>query len=127
MKIISLVPHTTQLMRDGRVVLSVPPSGLVARVEVLEEEAEELDPNGTVIPVMRTRFGRVPGLPNAVPETFCIVSGLVLDYAQDRADLLEPARLVRSKGRVIGCQVFAWASRASRASNSVAGSDWLPA
>jgi hypothetical protein len=110
MRIISLVPHTTQLMRDGRVVLSIPPSGLVARVEVLEEEAEELDLNGTVIPVIRTRFGRVTGLPNAVPGTFYIVSGLVLDYASDRGDLLVPARLVRSRGRVIGCQVFARAS-----------------
>ena len=34
----------------------------------------------------------------------------MLDYAIDRADLLVPARLVRSGGRVIGCQAFARAS-----------------
>ena len=110
MRIVSLVPHTTRLMDMGKVVLSVPPSGLVARVEVLEAEAEELDLDGTVVPVIRTRFGRVTGLPDAEPGTFYIVSGLVLDYAIDRADLLVPARLVRSGGRVIGCQAFARAS-----------------
>ena len=110
MRIVSLVPHTTRLMDMGKVVLSVPPSGLVARVEVLEAEAEELDLDGTVVPVIRTRFGRVTGLPDAEPGTFYIVSGLVLDYAIDRADLLVPARFVRSGGRVIGCQAFARAS-----------------
>ncbi|WP_298335825.1 hypothetical protein [Ferrimicrobium sp.] len=110
MRIVSLVPHTTRLMNMGKVVLSVPPSGLVARVEVLEEKAEVLDLDGTVVPVMRTRFGRVTGVPDAEPGTFYIVSGLVLDYAGDRGDLLVPARLVRSGGRVIGCQAFARAS-----------------
>ena len=73
MRIVSLVPHTTRLMDMGKVMLSVPPSGLLGRVEVLEAKAEELDLDGTIVLVIRTRFGRVTGLPDAEPGTFYIV------------------------------------------------------
>jgi hypothetical protein len=107
MHIVSLLPHSTELIRDGRIVLRIPPSGVTARVEVVSEEVEELRCGGMVLPVIQTRYGQVTGLPEPRPGTFYLVSGLVLDYAKDRVDLLVPARVLRSKGRVLGCQAFA--------------------
>ncbi len=59
------------------------------------------------IPLIRTIWGHVEGLPDSQEDVFYIVSQLVKDRLPDRTDLLVPADIVRNeKGQIIGCKSF---------------------
>ena len=59
-KLVNLTPHEITIVgEDGEVKMRIPPSGKIARVEVLQENDGEI--NG--IPIVRTSFGAVEGLP----------------------------------------------------------------
>ena len=80
-----------------------PPSGMRIRVAQTRREIGMLDG----IPVNTSEFGQVEGLPEQRPDTWYIVSGLVLAAAPDRPDLLVPAPAVRDwRGQVVGCAGF---------------------
>ncbi len=102
-KIINLTPHTIKLYNEGgKLTLSVPPSGDVARCEVVRKKSGRLGE----IPLFTTVFGEVVGLPDELPEdAFCfVVSGLVRSALPHREDLWQPGELLRDgQGRVIGC------------------------
>ena len=99
---INLTPHTiNELTTD----LSIPPSGLVARLDHKTKQTAQLDG----IPVYSKQFGEVQNLPDPQPDTYCIVSGIMLDHAKamGRTDCLAPAELVRDEqGQVVGCKGF---------------------
>lgn len=65
------------------------------------------DGKGYKIPVFEVEFGKIVGLPDPVPDTFYIVSGIVLQAAKEngRTDCLAPAtghkECIREKGQVI--------------------------
>lgn len=105
-KIINCTPHAINL-NSGAVFA---PSGIVARVSVQLTKVEVINPtdcdcdecrNGGgcghwlshEIPVFKQVFGQVIDLPASMPDTFYIVSGLVLDAvkASGRKDCLAPA------------------------------------
>lgn len=96
--IVNLTPHA--IVVGSR---SFPPSGTVARVATVTEKIGDVEG----IPVFKTFFGKVEGLPPIEAGRFLIVSGLVASAASDRHDLLSPSGLVRDgEGKVIGCEGF---------------------
>jgi hypothetical protein len=99
---VNLTRHTINELVTN---LSIPPSGLVARLNHTTSQTTELDG----IPVYSKQFGEVQNLPDSEPNTYYIVSGIILDHAKTmgRTDCLAPAELVRNKdNQVIGCKGF---------------------
>lgn len=75
----------------------------MARVDTVDVPDGDIDG----IPVVRTQFGAVSGLPDSSPDVVFVVSLLVLNAATDRDDLVAPGALVRDDaGRPIGCRGF---------------------
>lgn len=99
--LINLTPHRLDIVdADGNVV-SVPPSGQVARVAQTREQRGTIDG----LAVTYSTFGQVEGLPEPQDGVIYVVSGLVLAAVPDRADVFAPGEAVRdSEGRVIGAR-----------------------
>lgn len=102
MNIINLTPHAiTVLGQNGEVILAIAPSGQVARVSQTREIVGSI--NG--IPVYRSKYGAVTGLPESVDGVALIVSALVRLASPGRADVYSPGELVRdASGQPIGCR-----------------------
>ena len=102
-KLINLCPHAINILDDaGKPVLTVQPSGELARVSQTEEVVAIPD-----LPCVVTRqtFGTVTGLPDATPGVFLIVSRLVAAACPERTDLVIPGPLVRdADGNPVGCR-----------------------
>jgi len=99
MRFVNLTPHVLHIRRTDGTVLTLPPSGSVARV------ATETMPMTIVdgILVSRTASGPVTDLPDPAPHTLYIASTLVAQAAQ-RPDVLAPGPLIRdADGRPVGC------------------------
>ena len=105
MRIINLTPHTITFFDGaGNAVLTVEPSGQVARCSVTREKIGEI--NG--IPVNKSRFGEVENLPDPQPDTIFVVSALVAQAIPDRPDIFIVDDTVRDEqGRIIGCRALA--------------------
>lgn len=100
--IFNLTPHAINLLTDPP--LTISPSGEVARCEVHREVVGCLEG----IPVNRTRFGQVEGLPAPRPGVAYIVSALVAQACPERTDVFVPDETVRDdQGRIIGCKALA--------------------
>lgn len=85
---------------------------LQVRLELLRIENilvnSELKINGTTIPINKTEFGEVEGLPLPQPYTYYVVSMLVAQAMKDRQDILIVDNTVRDeKGRITGAIAFA--------------------
>lgn len=104
MNLINLTPHTINFLdREGNDVCALGPSGDVARLSTATETIGDV--NG--IPVTRTVFGPVTGLPDPQDGVGYIVSSLVASRVPDRADVFIPADSVRdSQGRIVGCRAL---------------------
>lgn len=97
MKLVNLTPHPVRLCG-----LDIQPSGQVARVSTTEVVVDNIDVDGTNVPILSVEFGEVVGLPEPEDGTIFIVSALVAQAAR-RSDVMSPGRLVRDpEGRVIG-------------------------
>jgi len=102
MKLVNLTPHTI-VVGD----IAIEASGTVARREIEQKQVGEV--NG--IPIYRTVFGPVLGLPDLRPDTFFIVSSLVLaGVADHRTDVIAPdtgpSAIRDSSGRIQGITRF---------------------
>lgn len=103
-RIINLTPHTVTVLRENEGPIEYPPSGMVARCATKRRVIGSL--NG--IPINRTEFGEVYGLPEPAPGVYYIVSALVAQALPQRNDLLIPDDVVRDEaGRIVGCRAFA--------------------
>jgi len=90
MALINLTPHPIVVRTDG-VDITIPASGQIARVTSRQELTSHIDIYGIEIPVQRTTFGQVEGLPDFVPDTVYIVSSLVLGALKgSRPDVVAP-------------------------------------
>ena len=107
--IINCTPHDINLYRYGKCYMTIIPSGDIARVEqkdialgLIEEKLS--DGSVYVVPIYKTVYGAVTGLPEQKEGTYYIVSTLVAQVCKQRADLLTPKQYVRDKNnRIIGC------------------------
>lgn len=112
MKFINLTPHVLNVVDDtGNTILSVAPSGTVARVATQQTVVG----NVAGIDVVRTVFGDVDGLPSPQDDVVYIVSTLVLQALKAngiiRDDVVapdtSPASVVRDAGgNIIGVRRF---------------------
>jgi len=108
MRIVNLTPHALNLVTDSGTV-TIPPSGTVARVSVTRESAGTVTIDGVTVPLSRTKYGAVEGLPAPEPNTLFVVSAVVAAAARDRTDLVVPDDLVRDdQGRVVGARGLAF-------------------
>lgn len=101
MKIVNLTPHSLNLYDESnRLVVVVPPSGDVARVAVRRERVGDADG----VPLYRSHYGAVEGLPAPRPGVLYVTSALVLAAVREaRPDVWAPGEPVRdAEGRVVG-------------------------
>ncbi len=98
-------PKTKQFTAETVEALhTLPPSGIIPRVAMGNIDAEPL----LGIPVQLVQYGEIEGLPDPIPDTFYVVSGLVASAAVKvgRTDCLAPGALVRNAknpSEVLGC------------------------
>jgi len=110
MKIINLTPHPLNLMPEGSdgPMVTIPPSGLVARCAVDRVQVDTVAVDGIAVPVNQTRFGEVSDLPDPQPDTIYVVSALVAQAVPDRQDVFIVDDAVRDEqGRIIGARALA--------------------
>lgn len=110
MKIVNLTPHALNMMPGGPdgPVITIPPSGTVARCATQRTQVGTVTIDGVDIPVNRTVFGEVTGLPDPQPDTIYVVSALVAQAVQGRDDVVIVDDAVRdAEGRIIGARAFA--------------------
>jgi len=97
----NLTPHQINIFaEDGKTeLLSIASTG-VARCSVQKEKVGEFG----AVPVFKSKYGDVSGLPDAKSNVVYIVSFLVKQALPDREDLVSPGELIRNeKGQPIGC------------------------
>ena len=98
MEFINLTPHAVNIV-DGP---TIPSSGL-CRLSVTTEEVGNIDG----VPMVRTVYGDVQGLPSPKEGTIYIVSSLVASRVPDRHDIAVPTEFVRDDaGRILGCRAL---------------------
>ena len=110
MNLVNLTPHDIVFVNESNTpILTINPSGRLARVTVKTVSVGELDVMGVKIPVTTSSFGDVTGLPDEEGGTAYIVSLAVVNALHkkgiNRSDLFIPNESVRNeKGQVIGCK-----------------------
>lgn len=110
MKIMNLTPHALNFMPEGPggPVVTIEPSGLVARCSVNRVQVDTVTVDGISIPVNQTRFGEVSDLPDPRPDTIYVVSALVAQAVPERQDVFIVDDAVRDEqGRIIGAKALA--------------------
>lgn len=101
MNFINLTPHDLNIVGDDGVVVDIPKTGDVARVNVDRVKVGSV--NG--IDLFNSVYGDVVGLPDPVAGTIYVVSGLVRSAAAGRTDVASPGALVRdADGRPVGAR-----------------------
>ena len=100
MQIINLTPHTINEVTTGT---KIPASGRVVRLKLSTVKSKEI----AGMPVFESVVESVEGLPEAQPDTYYLVSAIVLAACPERNDLLSPGNLVRDEnGQPTGCVGF---------------------
>jgi len=106
-KLVNLTPHVINVaVIDGDgAMMTVPPSGDVARVASQATDAGHVKVDGEAISLSRTAFGDVQGLPAPEAGTIYVVSALVRGAVPHRRDVASPGDLIRgADGQPIGCR-----------------------
>ncbi len=104
MEIINLTPHEIKVLDAGNNLIHSFPSAGLARCQVTRQQVG----NVNSIPVNRTVFGAVEGLPEQQEGVIYVVSAIVAQACKNRSDLVIPDDAVRDEqGRIVGCRAFA--------------------
>lgn len=111
-KLVNLTPHPIVLCSaDGAPVITIPPSGNVARCSTQREMVDRFEVDGVTATVNANTLGNLEGLPDPAPDTYYVVSMIAATAAAKSGrthDVLVPDEAVRDpQGRVIGCRGFA--------------------
>jgi hypothetical protein len=114
MKVINLTPHSINLVTDdGDELLTIPPSGTVARVSQDTKSLAVFNLNGVDVPITHNVYGDIEGLPAPSEDTQYVVSAMVASAVNGkrkgkRNDILVPNESVRDDaGRIVGCKSLA--------------------
>lgn len=100
--LVNLTPHDVNVV-NGSESVKIKRSGTVARVELRHLRV------GTVsgVPIVRTLYGEVTGLPPFDGENIFIVSHVVRDACPDRVDLAVPTTMLKDcHGHTVGCKAL---------------------
>lgn len=105
--LVNLTPHEIRLIPEAGGEAVVPPSGEVARCAVERRVIGHALCDGVTVPLHRTVFGAVQGLPAPRVGIVYVVSALVAQAAR-RADVVSVDDAVRdAEGRVVGARALA--------------------
>ena len=107
MKIVNLTPHAIVFFAGDQQVLTVQPSGQLARCQEVPVHVGATEVEGASIPLIRKTFGELQGLPDPEPETIYLVSALAAQPAWKlgRGDVYTVGDPVRDdQNRVVGCR-----------------------
>jgi hypothetical protein len=110
---INLTPHkiTVYDSKGEKIITEIPPSGLVARVSTVSRVVGEI----AGIPVRRVEYGEIENLPDPMPDTYYVVSTVVLIALREkgirRSDVISPdtnpdSAVRDSEGRIVGVRFF---------------------
>jgi hypothetical protein len=116
-KFVNLTPHEVTIFdSEGKnVIMRVPPSGTVARVSVASDVIGYFTTSQGNMPIRKTVYGEIQGLPEPSEDTIYIVSTVVLLALKakgiERHDVVSPDTnpdsVVRDpEGRIIGVKYF---------------------
>lgn len=108
MQAVNLTPHLVTIVDgEGEALVSIPPSGTVARAASERRVVGTVDVEGTTVPVTETVFGDVSGLPDPQDGTVYIVSRIVADAAPHRTDLYGVDDTARDEdGKIVGARAL---------------------
>ena len=106
-KIVNLTPHSINLLVDDKEII-IPPSGTIARAATQRKQIGAIKIDGVDVPVNKTVFGDVVGLPDPKPDTIFVVSMLVAQAVPHREDVFIVDDTVRDdEGRIVGAKALA--------------------
>lgn len=97
MDILNLTPHAISVRQCDGKILTVPPSGIVARVSVSRTGKGFIEG----VPVSDICNGAVTGVPDSVDDRIYLVSSLVATSLPNRADLYVPYDYMRDSSNNI--------------------------
>jgi len=107
MKIVNLTPHSLNILVDGKDIV-VQPSGTIARAATVRKQMGSISIDGVDVPINKTVFGDISGLPDPAPDTIYVVSMLVAQAVPNRDDVYIVDDIVRDdQGRIIGAKALA--------------------
>lgn len=105
-KIRNLTGQPLTVYVENQAVATLPSQGRVF-VRANYEYDYHVDVEGYPIPVLTTGAAEeVDGLPDQEDDILLVVTGLVCGLYPERGDLLAPARVVKEKGKIVGCRAF---------------------
>lgn len=84
--------------------ITIEPSGLVARVVFREEKIGYIDYAGRSVPVSKFVLDAIEDLPEEQKRTYYIVSSIVQQAVKGRTDLLTPHKTRWYQGKILGCK-----------------------
>lgn len=118
-RVLNLTPHPVNIYREEEVVLTIPPSGTVARATMSNIELPPLQIDNASIPTITISYDGVEGLPDPDSVDFIIVSSIVASVIKSNKSLYDvwrgkilvpdtsPASVVRDNdGRILGVRRF---------------------
>lgn len=105
--LINLTPHDIHIAdADGNIVRVIPPTSPAARVASTAVLREPIDD----VPFVETVFGAIQNLPDLQPDTYYIVSQIVIAAAEGRTDLVRPdtgpSALRDAEGRIVAVRAL---------------------
>lgn len=98
-----MTPHALNVVCEDNNIMTIEPSGTVVRVSQKMELVADI--NG--IPVYRSQYGELEGLPEPQVHTRYILSAMAAAAAKaaGREDILSPGELIRDEnGQPVGCR-----------------------
>lgn len=107
--LVNCTPHTIDVYVNNEKILSIPPSGIVTRVQVQQTVQGSLRVRGRDIPVVQNMYGRVADLPEPAEGQVRFIVSLLVLQAVRRFDLLAPdtgPSAVRRNGQIAGIRQF---------------------
>jgi len=107
-RIANLTPHPLVVFDGGDVVLEVPPTGNVCRINEIRDPPIEVDAEGSVVPVVGVRYSaEITGLPGPSMGVLHLVSRVAAAAIRGRDDIVFPLDEVRDEQlRIIGCRAL---------------------
>ena len=104
----NLTPHEIIILNDSNESITIKPEGTIARCNQSNKPIGYIKTDCSIIAISETQFGEVYNLPKPEPDTYYIVSRLVMQACPERTDLLVPNEIIRDdKGNIIGCASLA--------------------
>lgn len=107
-QLVNLTPHAIVMVNgEGDTILTIEPSGTVARVTQTTKQLETVTVDGLDIPVTQNSYGELVNLPEEKAGVSFIVSAMVASAGVElgRTDLFIPNETVRNdKGFIVGCK-----------------------